>query len=129
MQVAVHCTIGRLKPKAKVLAAVPDGLCHPYEYVIYLLGLTPCVLNGRALHGIRSKVNSSQVKVKVKLFTNRCIEKSLPLRPSKSCTTLMGGPHTIPVRVRTTVREGRGKLRQSNMSVPSATSHKLPHVS
>ena len=35
------------------LAAVPAGFCHIYACVIYLLGLTPCALNGLPHHGIQ----------------------------------------------------------------------------
>ena len=37
--------------------------------------------------------------------------------------------HTIPVRVKTTVREGHGKLLQPNISIPSTTLQEPSHES
>lgn len=48
---------GRLQPRTKLfLAAVPSGCCHfDYAYVIYLVRLTPCALNGAPHHGIQEQ--------------------------------------------------------------------------
>ena len=53
MQVAEHWGVAGCNPGQSSLAAVPAGLCHIYAFIIYLLGPTPCALNGLPHHGIQ----------------------------------------------------------------------------
>ena len=60
LQVAEHWGVAGCSPGQSSLAAVPAGLCHIYAFVIDLLGLTPCAVNGLPHHGIQ--VQSQKVK-------------------------------------------------------------------
>ena len=53
LQVAEYWGVAGCSPGQSSLAAVPAGFYHIYAFVIYLLGLTPCALNGLPYHGIQ----------------------------------------------------------------------------
>ena len=53
-------SVAGCSPGQSSLAAVPAGLCNIYAYVIYLLGLTPCALNGLTHHGIQEQSQKSK---------------------------------------------------------------------
>ena len=55
LQVAEHWRVAGCSPGQSSLAAVPAGFCNIYAYVMYLLGLTPCALNGLPHHGIQEQ--------------------------------------------------------------------------
>ena len=53
LEVAEHWEVACCSPVPSSLAAVPAGLCRTYTFIICLLGLTPCALNGLPHHGIQ----------------------------------------------------------------------------
>ena len=53
LQMAEYWGVAGCSPGQRSLAAVPAGFYHIYAFVIYLLGLTPCALNGLPYHGIQ----------------------------------------------------------------------------
>ena len=55
LQVAEHWRVAGCSPGQSSLAAVPAGFCNIYAYETYLLGLTPCALNGLPHHGIQEQ--------------------------------------------------------------------------
>ena len=56
LQVAEHWGVAGCSPGQRSLAAVPAGFGHIHAFVICLLGLTPCALNGLPHHGIQVQV-------------------------------------------------------------------------
>ena len=70
LQVSDHWVVAGCSPGQSSLAAVPAGLCHIYAFVTFLLGLTPCALNGLPHHCIQ--VQSQKKKSKLLVQTGRC---------------------------------------------------------
>ena len=58
LQVAEYWGVAGCSPGQSSLAAVPAGFYHIDAFVIYLLGLTPCALNGLPYHGIQVQSQS-----------------------------------------------------------------------
>ena len=60
LQVAEHWGVAGCSPGQSSLAAEPAGFRHIHAYVIYLLGLTPCALNGLPHRGLQGRSQSQK---------------------------------------------------------------------
>ena len=94
--VAEYWGVAGCSPGQSSLAAVPAGFYHIYAFVICLLGLTPCALNGLPYHGIQVQ---SPKKKKINVFICtlyiQCLCVSLP-----ACRIKV----KVKVKVKVTVR-------------------------
>ena len=73
LQMAEHWGVAGCSPRQSSLAAVPAGLYQLHAYVRFLLGSTPCALNGLPHHSIQEQSPKKNSRKFCKFIRTRAI--------------------------------------------------------